>query len=766
MKTFQGFWFGALLASLCFCGFNSSYGQNPVIPDKKPIADKGLTAGDALKAAFTSYTVTGYRGYVKPGSRGIAQQSFLDLSGASKNIQIAFVLDGTGTMANDIGSLRDRLTDVVNKIRSQVTSTETKNVFVEVALVVYRDHVKSYGADNLPVWNENPVQSHGGFYAFDEDDERTQLLSLLNQTKAEGGAPYFAEQVDLGLDAALKLDWSRDNGVTKVIFIAGDAPPFDEVFINREAPQLKTSYPYWHALSQLQPDAPTLRAFRTSDLIERARSKRITIHAVSCNTSGVKEEIRRTELPKAVKFFSELSKGTGGGLLDLRDTHTVDQLVQISTGRANSLVELKNFNSTDLLAQSKREPNVNPVRVAFLPLMPLKELDYRGRFTNPAYQVVSSLARTVREIDSSLAFSGDDVRRAWTKVRGRVTPLDASLAIPELAKELGANFVVWGNLEESTAKLNVMDSTGTDIGSQSIEGVSIATSRSLWRSVSATIASTESTENDNVMRFVSLTKTIDVDAAFDRNVGSPETLPLLNQAYMKLEEAAEYPLGHSEGKTLTREAESALKQLIAMDSGNAAALMLLASCAVNLENRVELIRNLELAKNAVVDLPADNLLRLEIEGDYQLYVAQEPVAAVAKYRALLASAPELSRTALRANWLLAGLFLGDWGINPARLYSGDGLSMKECQDHARQHILAILASWSDSPEATFYKRYINPPISRKNRRPSDSSVDDTLVAEQIEYQIRVPSSRPAAMTAGLLDWNPPTESESTDLGIN
>ncbi|MFT5322552.1 MAG: hypothetical protein ACI8P0_000387 [Planctomycetaceae bacterium] len=751
---------------------HESFAQNTGGEDdvESPKSPAGLTAGDALKAAFTPITVTGYRGYTKPGSRGMAQKRVLELTGANKNIQVAFVLDGTSSMSNDIESLRERLTDVVNGLRSQVTSTDPENVSVEVALVVYRDLVKEYKDDNWPVWNESPVQvfpSTGEFLDFDDEDEQQELTEYLTQLKADGGAPYFSEQVDRGLDEALKLDWSLAAAVTKVIFLAGDAPPFDEALVRNNPDQLeKSGYGYWSALVKAKPDTPTLRGFQTKGLIERARTQHITIHAVSCNTSIDTESVK-AKLLRATQFFQEISNETGGGFLNLRDPGIVDRLLQISTGRVTSLVELKKFNFKDLVAQSSRDISVEPVKVAFLPLLPLDELDYREWYSHRSYQIVSSLSRTVREIDASLAFSGDDVRRAWTRIRGRVKTLDTAAALAELAKQLDADFVVWGSLDSETATLNVVDSRGAVIGpSQTVEGVSLAETKAIWSSISATIASADASENDDVTRFVSLTKNIDVDAAFDRDAGKPESLQLLNDAYMKLEAAAGYPLGQPEGQRLTRDAEKVLKQLLAQDADNAAALMLLASCAVNLENRDDLVKHLTLARKVAADLPDSDLLRLEIEGDYQLYVSREPVAAVGKYRQLLAAAPKLSKTALRANWILAGLFLGDWGVNPAKLYAGRDLSMKECQDHAQQHILAILVNWPASPEAQFYGRYIDPPVSKKRGSPFVFDPEDTLVAEQLEYQIRVPAARPASITVGLLNWTPPTENDSSAEIIN
>jgi len=326
--------------------------------------------------------------------------------------------------------------------------------------------------------------------------------------------------------------------------------------------------------------------------------------------------------------------------------------------------------------------------------------------------------------------------------------------LPLLAEELKADFLVWGSLEaDSKAVLNIVDSGGNPIGTETIDDVTLENTNAVWKSVSSAIASISQSGHQTAIRFVSLTKDIDLGEEFARYSSSPENLELLNEAYMRLEEAAGYPRGETESLELTKQAEISLTQLIERDSSNAAALMLLASCAANRDARETLVERLKQAGQIAAGLPEGDLLRLEIEGDIALYVTQSPAEAIERYQLLLEKAPEMSRTALRATWILAGIYLGDWGINADRLYTA--FSVKDCQNNARTHILSMLANWPDSPEARFYDRYIDPPIKRRRTDPGET--DPALVAEKTEYQIRVPSTRPAAVTAGLLDWSPPTE---------
>ena len=95
--------------------------------------------GNGLSAALKPFSVTHYRGYVRPGSKGITSARFLNLDQPGSNIQIAFVLDATISMSNDIEGLRANLQQVIDGIRNQVTKVSSDDVRVEVAVVIYRD---------------------------------------------------------------------------------------------------------------------------------------------------------------------------------------------------------------------------------------------------------------------------------------------------------------------------------------------------------------------------------------------------------------------------------------------------------------------------------------------------------------------------------------------------------------------------------------------------------------------------------------------------
>ena len=89
-------------------------------------------------------------------------------------------------------------------------------------------------------------------------------------------------------------------------------------------------------------------------------------------------------------------------------------------------------------------------------------------------------------------------------------------------------------------------------------------------------------------------------------------------------------------------------------------------------------------------------MKTEIEADFALLVQRNVGQAIQKYQELAGTDPKSDtniHSALRAHWMLAGIYSGDWGV-------AEKFVDKE---QARQHLIQILAFWWDSPEANFIK---------------------------------------------------------------
>ncbi len=118
---------------------------------------------------------------------------------------IAFVVDATGSMGDEIAYLKAELEDVLNKIQKQ-----HKDISVNTASVFYRD-------------------AHDDYLTKKSDFSKNvkTTVDFINQQAAAGGGD-FPEAVDAGLNTAInELSWSED-ALAKVIFLILDAPPHDD----------------------------------------------------------------------------------------------------------------------------------------------------------------------------------------------------------------------------------------------------------------------------------------------------------------------------------------------------------------------------------------------------------------------------------------------------------------------------------------------------------------------------------------------------------
>ncbi len=128
---------------------------------------------------------------------------------ASNKVEIAFVVDATGSMGDEIEFLKDDLKDVINNIKEQ--SNNSYDIYT--SSVFYRDEGDEYVVRKSD---------------FSRDLETT--VSFINN-QAAGGGGDFPEAVHTGLKTAIqKLSWS-DNARTKIAFLLLDAPPHYEAQI-------------------------------------------------------------------------------------------------------------------------------------------------------------------------------------------------------------------------------------------------------------------------------------------------------------------------------------------------------------------------------------------------------------------------------------------------------------------------------------------------------------------------------------------------------
>jgi tetratricopeptide (TPR) repeat protein len=159
-----------------------------------------------------------------------------------------------------------------------------------------------------------------------------------------------------------------------------------------------------------------------------------------------------------------------------------------------------------------------------------------------------------------------------------------------------------------------------------------------------------------------------------------------------------------------KDAVSHFSQSLEFEPSNPLTHLLLANCYFNLGQTDTLddwaVRHLESLQGAhqfAETWEDSHPIKIEIEAEFALLVNRDYRRAVELYRQLADTRSHHNgRFALRSRWMLAGIHLGDWG---AISYSPDVLDVEA----AREHIIAILANWPNSPEAKFYQNCLDNP---------------------------------------------------------
>ncbi len=132
----------------------------------------------------------------------------------AKNVDIAFVVDATGSMGDEIDYLKVELLDVIDKIQNQFEA-----LTIRLGNVFYRDKTDAYLTKNSPL-----TQNINAGVAFIKDQRA-------------GGGGDFPEAVDVGLEEAVsQLSWSN-NAVARILFLVLDAPPHQNEAVNKRIQQ-------------------------------------------------------------------------------------------------------------------------------------------------------------------------------------------------------------------------------------------------------------------------------------------------------------------------------------------------------------------------------------------------------------------------------------------------------------------------------------------------------------------------------------------------
>ncbi len=119
-------------------------------------------------------------------------------------MDVAFVVDTTGSMRDDIGAVKDNLFKIVKEVTSH-----TKGLTIRFGIVSYRDH---------PPQDDTYVTR-----VFDFSGDVHKVHKEISQLDASEGGDIPEAVADGLFDARTKLSW--DKSAYKVLLLVGDAPP-------------------------------------------------------------------------------------------------------------------------------------------------------------------------------------------------------------------------------------------------------------------------------------------------------------------------------------------------------------------------------------------------------------------------------------------------------------------------------------------------------------------------------------------------------------
>jgi len=134
---------------------------------------------------------------------------------AEQQVDIAFVVDATGSMSDEIDYLKVELNDVIQRVKDDMPDTE-----INLGSVFYRDTGDNYLTRKS-----------------DFSNDISKTIDFIKKQNADAGGDY-PEAVDAGLEVALnELKWS-DKSTTRLMFLVLDAPPHTSKEVNDKMERL------------------------------------------------------------------------------------------------------------------------------------------------------------------------------------------------------------------------------------------------------------------------------------------------------------------------------------------------------------------------------------------------------------------------------------------------------------------------------------------------------------------------------------------------
>ncbi len=640
-------------------------------------------------------------------SMGLFQSSFLEAIAANRrSMQLALVIDSTESMSGELDSIRKNLPNLLTDIHQIMDGA------LETAIISYAD----IGAAETPA----------KILSRDFVSQLDSMKEIVQQIKPNSGKPYFPEAVDLGVYIAINnLAWSADENVEKWILLIGDAPPYDAGFDD--------------------PATSAKRWYGTDLLVDLANQRGVKVHCLLCNSRDEEKNAYVKLLGKTQDFMSRLSDGTGGLLLDLSYEHVREKLAENINRPRGEYIRIGHISNYDIdSARGKtEEPGSESnklVRIGVLPFLPIDSMSFV--YSRPEVQIAAEIRKSLDALPDIRTASTQQLERGIARLISEGTPVDE---LPQaLSLLLRLDYVLHGDLTSSRA---TSSSVMRVFGRNSKSHIFMTTAEGQPSALSAALLGNIRNNPNSNADLRPLRQSLQ-PLEFDQEgrlkaLGMFAGLSEIDRLkLMSAYEALEQGLGYSQVDPLSRSlmdsAEKELVEFLAVNREHAFAHVMLASCLYNQARILEANGQLDAAKTKFQNARdtishaysmrtklIDPIARLEIEGDYQLLVKQDYLAAMDAYQKITAFSVESPiKPALRAHWMLAGIQCGDWQVSKS-----ENADQIVDPDQARTHLIKILAYWPESPEAAMIKQnMLWDEIQNKSRSPYIPRVADTLVS--------------------------------------
>ncbi len=655
------------------------------------------SAGHALSLLFDTHRAPNAK------SMGLLQGNFLDAVDVSGSLQLAVVIDASESMEDQLKSIRKNLHYLISDLDRILDGS------IETAVVTYSD----IGDKTVPV----TIHSQGFV-----DAKATERI--ISQLVTASGKPYFPEAADLGVHRAINsLPWSDEVNIERWILVIADAPPYEPSFKDAQ-----TGAKRW---------------YETELLLDLANQKGIKVHCLLCNSRESEKKSFEMLLDDTRKFMTRLSSDTGGLMLDMSYDQVRKALADSAQRMRTQYVRIGHITKSDI--QNARGESVanadadQPLRIVVVPLLPLDEVSFFHQ--RPEVQVATELRDLLKQMPNSPIVHPRQIQMQITRLKSEGVPVEDW---PQaLCYRLRAPLIITGQLRSARDQLAVsLEVRGPDLKEPLASIKLTADSQNLARQIIGQLVQTRAPSPEISPLINRLTKYATDQQIDGTEIGAlsklkPDERQLLMSGLSALEQATGYAKGDLNGLSLLQASEESLKNFLADNPTHSYALMMLASSQFNLAAAYEATGSVENAKAKFTESTrsiqsafqsrnqlVDELLKLELEGDYHLLVRKQYPASIERYNTIIGqSEASPLNSSLHAHWMLAGILSGDWGVEQ------NDPSLVDLAA-ARGHLIKILAHWPESSQANLIRQNLMwDPRNNKSRTPYLARMGDSFATK-------------------------------------